>query len=86
MPKVTWTGDASSAERAQQALTKAAKDYDASLKASASSAKRLDEQARRLLENAIPQEKYNRRMAELKAHGDLTSDEFERAKTKVLTG
>jgi hypothetical protein len=26
------------------------------------------------------------RLAELKAHGDLTSDEFERAKTKVLTG
>lgn len=26
------------------------------------------------------------RLVELKAHGDLTSDEFERAKTKVLTG
>jgi Phospholipase_D-nuclease N-terminal/Short C-terminal domain len=26
------------------------------------------------------------RLAELKAHGDLTVDEFERAKTKVLTG
>ncbi|MFA1546753.1 PLD nuclease N-terminal domain-containing protein [Actinomadura chokoriensis] len=26
------------------------------------------------------------RLADLKAHGDLTADEFQRAKTKVLTG
>ncbi len=85
MPRIVWTGDASTAERAQESLAKKTKEYNETLKGATLSAKALDLQAQRLVENADPQEKYNRKMRELKGHvdaGRISAEQFDKAIVK----
>jgi hypothetical protein len=65
MPRIKWDGDASSAVRAQEALTAAQAKYTAESTKSTQSAKSLEAQAKRLTELVNPQEKFNNRMKQL---------------------
>lgn len=68
MPKITWSGDANSAIRAQEALTKAAEKYATEVKEGAKSAKQLEVAAKKIIEAVDPQIKLNRLYKELGDH------------------
>lgn len=70
MSRVKWDGDSSGAVAAQEAMTKAAKKFKDEAKEGTNASKALDAAARRIAENVNPQEKYNRKLAEAKAHYD----------------
>lgn len=85
MPKVSWTGDASSAERAAAAVATAQKKMNAEFATGAKGAKNLEEAAKRIKEAVDPQERYNRKLAEAVAHqkaGRLTTEQLAAATKK----
>lgn len=85
MPRVKWDGDATTVVRAQEAMAKSAANYKETVKESVSQAKLLDAAAQRIAENISPQDKYNRKMAELKVlvdSGRLSLSQAEAAAKK----
>lgn len=65
MPVIEWKGDASSAVRAQDALTESVRKFKEGVSDATIKEKDLDRAAQRIAENANPQERYNRKMREL---------------------
>jgi hypothetical protein len=83
MPKVTWTGDASSAERAANALAAAQEKVNKKFAEGAKGAKSLEQAAAAIVKaNEGPQERYNRRLAEANAAykaGKISVDDLTKA-------
>jgi hypothetical protein len=68
MPRVTWTGDASSAERANAAVANGVKKVGTEAAKTVKETERLNREAIRIKEAIDPQEKLNRKYMELGQH------------------